>query len=38
MALTSYAVVPLGEQWIETNDEGESLDYRDGKIYLTPQH
>ena len=30
--------VLLGEQWIETNDEGESLDYRDGKIYLTPQH
>jgi CDGSH-type Zn-finger protein len=29
--------VPLGEQWIETNDEGESLDYRDGKTYPTPQ-
>jgi putative NADH-flavin reductase len=26
--------VPLGEQWIETKDEGESLDYRDGNDQL----
>jgi CDGSH-type Zn-finger protein len=29
--------VPLGEQWIETNAAGESLDYREGKTYPTPQ-
>ena len=29
--------VPLGEQWIETNAEGESLDYREGKTYPTSQ-
>ncbi len=29
--------VPLGEQWIETNAEGESLDYRSGKNYPASQ-
>ena len=29
--------VPLGEQWIETNAAGESLDYRKGKTYPTSQ-
>jgi CDGSH-type Zn-finger protein len=29
--------VPLGEQWIETNAAGESLDYREGETYPTPQ-
>jgi CDGSH-type Zn-finger protein len=29
--------VPLGEQWIETNAAGESLDYRKGKTYPTLQ-
>jgi CDGSH-type Zn-finger protein len=27
--------LPLGEKWIVTNAEGESLDYRDGKKYPT---
>jgi len=31
--------VPLGEQWIETNAAGESLDYREGKTYpASPQY
>lgn len=31
--------LPLSEQWIVTNDEGESLDYREGKKYPTqPQY
>jgi CDGSH-type Zn-finger protein len=29
--------VPLGEQWIVTNDEGESLEYREGKTFQTSQ-
>jgi len=29
--------MPLGEKWIEKNDAGESLDYRDGKTYPTQQ-
>jgi CDGSH-type Zn-finger protein len=29
--------LPLSEQWIETNAEGESLDYREGKTYPTAQ-
>src|SRR5271169_409949 len=29
--------LPLGEQWIETNAEGESLDYREGKTYPPAQ-
>ena len=29
--------VPLGEQWIETNAAGESLDYREGKTYPATQ-
>ena len=29
--------VPLGEQWIETNATGESVDYREGKTYPTSQ-
>jgi CDGSH-type Zn-finger protein len=29
--------VPLDQQWIETNAAGESLDYREGKIYPTSQ-
>jgi len=28
--------LPLSEQWIVTNAQGESLDYREGKSYLTP--
>lgn len=28
--------LPLGEQWIVTNAEGESLAYKDGKNYPTP--
>jgi CDGSH-type Zn-finger protein len=35
----SYRVsggLPLSEQWIVTNAQGESLDYREGKRYLTP--
>ena len=27
--------LPLSEQWIVTNAEGESLDYREGKKYPT---
>jgi len=31
--------LPLGEQWIETNAEGESLDYREGKNHpAQPQY
>lgn len=31
--------LPLSEQWIVTNDEGESLDYREGKKYAAqPQY
>ena len=31
--------LPLSEQWIVTNDEGESLDYREGKKYpAQPQY
>ena len=29
--------VSLGEQWIVTNDEGESLDYREGKTFPATQ-
>ena len=29
--------VPLAEQWIVTNDEGESLDYREGKTFPASQ-
>ena len=35
----SYRVsggLPLSEQWIVTNDQGESLGYREGKSFLTP--
>lgn len=28
--------LPLSEQWIATNPEGESLDYREGKKYPAP--
>jgi len=28
--------LPLSEQWIVTNAQGESLDYREGKSYPTP--
>jgi CDGSH-type Zn-finger protein len=28
--------LPLSEQWIATNSQGESLDYREGEIYSTP--
>ena len=28
--------VPLSEQWIVTNEQGESIGYREGKRFLTP--